>query len=88
MDIDWKRVNEKLYCPICGAKAYIAPETDGTEGTHTHRFPVSRDFARMLSLPDTSEIINKFDGLIENVQQREDCDMILLVFKQRLGMKK
>lgn len=39
--IDWARVAEKLRCPICGEKASIASETNGTEGYHTHRFKIT-----------------------------------------------
>ena len=28
--IDWKLVSERLRCPICGDRASIDPETDGT----------------------------------------------------------
>lgn len=50
--INWKRVSEKLVCPVCGAKAFISPETDGTVGEHTHRFPISRQMAEELSNED------------------------------------
>lgn len=63
MNIDWKRVNEKLRCPICGAPARISAGTDGTEGEHTHRFTVSRAVAMQLSQPSTGEIIAQINDL-------------------------
>lgn len=54
--IDWKKVNENLYCPICGDKAHIRGETDGTRGTHTHDFAISRQWAEQLSLPSLREV--------------------------------
>lgn len=51
MPIDWKLVNERLMCPICGDKACIEPETDGTMGFHTHRFTISREEAERISQP-------------------------------------
>ena len=50
--INWKRVSDKLVCPFCGDKAYLSPESDGTEGQHTHVFPVSRKMAEDLSNED------------------------------------
>lgn len=55
IDIDWKKVEENLKCPICGEKASINAETDGTEGSHTHRFKISREMARSLCLPTKEE---------------------------------
>lgn len=62
-EIDWKRVNERLRCPTCGDVAHISPETDGTEGEHTHRFPVSRALAEQLSRPSDDEIANRIKEL-------------------------
>lgn len=67
--IDWKLVNEKLRCPKCGDKAYIAAETDGTEGFHTHRFPISRKEALRLSLPDKEEIEARIRILQSEINQ-------------------
>lgn len=49
MTIDWEIVNKNLFCPKCGEKAHITSGTDGTEGYHTHRFPISREYAQSLS---------------------------------------
>jgi len=49
LPIDWKLVSERLRCPICGDKAHITSESDGTEGRHVHYFKISREHARELS---------------------------------------
>jgi len=53
--IDWKRVSANLYCPKCGDKAYISAESDGSQGEHTHKFPISRQWAMELSAPSETE---------------------------------
>ena len=49
MSINWKRVTANLFCPQCGEKANISAESDGTEGYHTHYFPISREWAQQIS---------------------------------------
>lgn len=53
--INWERVNKNLRCPICGDKAHIEGETNGTKGVHTHRFDITREMAEELSKPDKKE---------------------------------
>jgi hypothetical protein len=65
--IDWNRVDQNLRCPFCNEKASIAPETDGTEGFHTHRFPISREWAKELSQPTTAEAIRRKDELLKEL---------------------
>lgn len=55
-NIDWKRVSERLRCPICGDKAHIEPGSDGTAGFHTHCFEITRTLAMQLSQPTDEEI--------------------------------
>lgn len=66
--INWKRVNENLRCPICGDKAHISPETDGTQGEHTHRFPISQEMAQRLSDENAPVIVRRL---------REAADMMV-----------
>jgi len=49
MTIDWKIVEQHLYCPICGDKAHISPESDGRQGEHRHYFSLSREKAQEIS---------------------------------------
>lgn len=53
--INWERVSQNLRCPICGDKAHIVVGSDGTEGTHSHHFPISREWALSLSAPTDEE---------------------------------
>ena len=69
--IDWARVSEKLVCPICGEKAYIVEGTDGTQGSHTHTFDITREHARCLSLGDPDEIKAKIASLQKELEAAE-----------------
>lgn len=49
LHIDWSVVSRHLKCPKCGEPASISPESDGHEGFHTHRFPLTRQHAAELT---------------------------------------
>lgn len=53
--VDWERVNKNLRCPICGEKAHIRAETNGSQGYHTHNFEISHQMALELSKPSEDE---------------------------------
>lgn len=70
--IDWKRVDERLRCPICGDRAHIAAGTDGYEAEHTHRFSLSRAEALRLSQPDPAERLERIAQLEAEIRTLRD----------------
>ena len=72
--IDWKRVSQRLRCPFCGTPAYISPESDGTQGEHTHYFTISRDEAIKLSRLSVEEMKRNI-AKVENELRRLKNDL-------------
>lgn len=77
MTINWKNVEKNLFCPICGDKAHLEPETDGTGGFHTHYFEISRALAERLSRPSREDLETAIRLAEENLKTSKDALRLL-----------
>lgn len=68
--IDWEVVNRHLKCGICGEPAFISPESDGYEGVHTHRFPVSRAQALAITKEFGRPTYEELEAEVERLRNR------------------